>query len=355
MPVLEVPRGTKDLTAEWLTAALADVADGARVADLAAVRIGHGNIADSLRLVPRWDRPTPAPASVVAKVPSSEEVSRATGFATRTYELESAFYNELASTVWVNRPVCYKARYDAVEEGYVVLLEDLSPAEAGDQVAGCTPQDAASVMPELAALHAPRWGDPVLLELDWLDRPTPESMRGTAEFVPTLFPGFVDRYRMRLDPEVLAVSERLMGSLDHYLVDRPGPWTVLHGDFRVDNLLFGGPRVAVVDWQTVKIGPGLSDVSYFIGSAFLPDVRRDHEAELVRAYHRHLAAGGVELSWDDCWSAYRRYSFDGLVMGIAASMLVAQTARSDDMFMAMVDRHGRQALDLGAEEFLPGG
>ena len=84
----------------------------------------------------------------------------------------------------------------------------------------------------------------------------------------------------------------------------------------------------------------------------MPEDRQEHEVDLVRGYHRHLLTGGVELAWDDCWAAYRRYSFDGLVMGIAASMLVAQSERSDDMFMAMVNRHARQALDLGAEEFL---
>jgi hypothetical protein len=285
-------------------------------------------------------------------VPSSQEVSRVTGFATRTYELEAAFYNELAATVWVNRPLCYLAHYDLEEQRYVVLLEDMSPAQAGDQVSGCSPEDAASVMPELAALHAPRWGDPELLGVTWLDRPTPESMQNAAELIPTLFAGFVDRYRARLDSEVLALSERLMASLPTYLTNRPGPWTVVHGDFRLDNLLFGRPRVAVLDWQTVKIGPALSDVSYFVGSALLPEGRRDHEVELVRAYHGHLAAAGVDLAWGDCWEAYRRYSFDGLVMAIAASMLVAQNQRTDDMFMAMVDRHSRQALDLGAEEFL---
>jgi aminoglycoside phosphotransferase (APT) family kinase protein len=129
---------------------------------------------------------------------------------------------------------------------------------------------------------------------------------------------------------------------------------VVHGDFRLDNLLFGGPRVAVVDWQTVKIGPALSDVAYFIGSALLPEVRRDHEAALVRSYHHQLAEAGVTLPWDECWADYRRYPFDGLLMGIVASMLVARTPRGDDMFMAMVDRHGRQALDLGSAEFLAG-
>lgn len=352
MPVVTVPKGSRDLTSEWLTAALADVSDGARVTDLVATRVGNGNIADSVRLIPMWDRPTPNLPSLVAKVPSSEEVSRATGFATRTYELEAAFYNELAPTVWINRPACYLARFDPEDQAYVVLMEDLSPAEAGDQIAGCEPEDAAAVIPELAALHAPRWGDPTLLDLDWLGRPLQESVDGVVELTSMLFPGFVERYRERLEPGVEALCERLMKSLAGYLLDRPGEWTIVHGDFRLDNVLFGGPRVAVVDWQTIKIGPGLSDVSYFIGSALHPDDRRQAERDLVREYHHAMSVAGVHLSWTDCWTDYCRYSLDGLLMAIIASMLVARTARSDDMFMAMANRHGLQALDLDAADFL---
>lgn len=352
MRVVEVPEGAGDLTAEWLTAALAEVADGARVTSLTAQRIGLGNVADSIRLVPLWDRPTPAPSSLVAKVPAADPVSRAAGFSTRTYELEVAFYTQLAPTVWVNHPHCYLARFDPATKAYVVLLEDLAPAEAGDQIVGCRPPDAAAAVAELAALHAPRWGDPTLLDLAWLDRPSPESAAVTAQFVSTLFAGFVDRYRDRVEPDVMALSEVLMGCLEGYLADRPRPWSVLHGDFRLDNLLFGGPRVAVVDWQTVRIGSPLCDLSYFIGSALTPDARRAHEAALVDAYRRSLAGVGIEVGTAECWDGYRRFAFDGLIMAIAASMLVARTGRSDDMFMVMANRHGRQALDLGSAEFL---
>jgi hypothetical protein len=352
MPLLTVPRGLGDLTAEWLTAALAGVADGAQVSHLVASRIRNGNVADSARLVPAWNRPTAAPSSVVAKVPSSEPVKRATGFATGTYEREAAFYTAIADSVGVSRPMCYVAQYDLEHEGYVVVLEDLAPAQPADQVAGCSPDDAAAVMSELAALHAPRWGDPSLLDLAWLERPTPESVQSTVALVPTLFPGFVDRYRARLDPGVVALGERTMAGLERYLTDRPGPWTVTHGDLRLDNLLFGPPRVAVVDWQTVKAGPGLSDVAYFIGSGLLPEDRRDHEHRLVRAYHRQLTAAGVTLTWGDCWAGYRRYSLDGLIMAIAASMVGARSARRDDMFMALANRHARQARDLATEELL---
>src|SRR5579875_1471021 len=121
-----VPGSAGDLTAEWLTAALAEVSGGARATAVTAERIGLGNVADSLRLVPVWDRPTPAPSSLVAKVPSADPVSRAAGFSTRTYELEVAFYTQLAPTVWVNRPNCYLARFEPAAGAYVVLLEDLA-------------------------------------------------------------------------------------------------------------------------------------------------------------------------------------------------------------------------------------
>lgn len=352
MTVLSVPLGAADLTAGWISAALAEVSGGARVARVDPARIGLGNVADSYRLILEWDRPTTAPGSVIAKVPAADETSRAAGFATRTYELEVCFYSDLASSVWVNAPLCYLARFDAAAGAYVVLLEDLAPAEPGDQLAGCRPGDAAGAVAELAALHAPRWGDPSLLELAWLDRPSPDAAAGTAGFVASLFPGFLDRYRDRLEPGVQALAERLVAALPAYLADRPRPWTVQHGDFRLDNLLFGAPRVAVLDWQTVRIGPGLADLAYFIGSGLLPEDRRDAEKFLVASYRSALRHAGVELAPDECWDGYRRYAFDGLVMAIAASMLVARTARSDDMFMAMANRHGLQAIELGATEFL---
>jgi hypothetical protein len=352
MPVLTVPSRISDLTGEWLSAALASVADGAEVTDLFVVPIGEGVGANAVRLVPIWDRPTSAPASVVAKVPASEETSRRRGFATRTYELEVAFYSQLAPTVWVNRPVCYLAHYDLGRESYVVLLQDMAPAAAADQVPGCTPQDAASVMPELAALHAPHWDASGLLDIAWLERPGPEAAEVGAQLVAAWFPAFVDRYEARLDPVVLPLCERLLGALEPYLADRPGPWTGLHGDLRLENVLFGHPRVTVVDWQTVQIGPGLSDVACFIGSALPPDVRLAHELELVRTYHWQLATSGVDLAWDDCWDAYRRYSLDGLVSAIAATMRGAPSERSDDGWVATINRHAHQATDLGAEEFL---
>ena len=128
-----------------------------------------------------------------------------------------------------------------------------------------------------------------------------------------------------------------------------------HGDYRLDNLLFGqteASRPCVVDWQTVSLGAGLSDVSYFCGAGLQPEDRRA-ERVLVEEYHRQLVALGVEgYDWDQAWEDYRRYAFAGLLMAVGASMLVERTDRGDDMFMAMADRHASHALDLDSLELL---
>jgi hypothetical protein len=74
---------------------------------------------------------------------------------------------------------------------------------------------------------------------------------------------------------------------------------------------------------------------------------------MVRDYHDRLQAAGVRgYDWDRCWHDYRRGTWSGLVMAIAASMLVERTERGDEMFMAMAHRHARHALDLDAPAVL---
>ncbi|GAC1530282.1 MAG: phosphotransferase [Acidimicrobiales bacterium] len=351
---LHAPVGIDEVDERWLTAALASTSGGATAVAVTKTAVGNGNISASVKLGVTWDRECTAPSSFVIKVPTDAEESRAAAAATRTYEVEAGFYTDVADTVRVHRPRCYTSVHDPVTQGYAVLLEDMSPATAGDQLAGCSPDDAAAAIPELVALHAPRWADPSLLDVAWLGRPSDEGAMMVNELVTGVAPAFLERYADRLDDDVVALVERFMPRVGRYLLDRPAPWTLLHGDFRLDNLLFGGDRVVVLDWQTISLGTALSDVAYFVGASLLPPQRREHERTLVEDYRRRLGAEGIVLDATACWDDYRRHSFSGLVMAIIASMLVARTPRSDDMFMAMAQRHGRQALDLGAESLLGG-
>jgi hypothetical protein len=351
----------EQVTGPWLTDVLrhAGVLDDGAVVSFVCEVVGTGQMADSFRLTPRYDADVPgAPSSVVGKFTAADVTSRATGIAMRTSEVEVRFYQQVASTVGVRTPRCYHADVNPATAEFVLILEDMTPARAGDQVVGCSVAEAALALTELAALHAPRWGDPSLETLEWLNRRTAESNDVGTTLMPVLFEGFAARYGDVLDEPVLDVGRGLMDGIGGYLRHQPRPWTVQHADYRLDNLLFGtsegGPPLAVVDWQTVTLGPGVADVSYFLGAGPSVDDRRRHEERLVREYHDALVAGGVRgYSFDDCFTDYRRYAYAGYLMAVGASMMVERTARGDEMFLAMARRHAVQIVDLRSHELIP--
>jgi hypothetical protein len=351
----------ESVTAPWLTQVLhrAGVLDHGEVVAFETEVVGTGQMADSVRLRLRYDGDAAgAPASVVGKFTAADETSRSTGIAMRTSEVEVRFYQQVASTVGVRTPRCYDADVDPTTAEFVLILEDMAPARPGDQVAGCSVDEAALALTELAALHAPRWGDPTLDRLEWLNRRSDESNGAGAALLPVLFEGFVARYGDLLDDPVLDVGRRLMPHIGAYLHHQGRPWTVQHADYRLDNLLFGtsagAAALSVVDWQTAVLGPGAADVSYFLGAGPSVDDRRRHEENLVRAYHAALVAGGVgDYTFDACFTDYRRYAYAGYLMAVGASMMVERTARGDDMFLAMARGHAVQIIDLESHELIP--
>jgi aminoglycoside/choline kinase family phosphotransferase len=356
-PIADTPDA---LTPEWLSAALRSsgrLATGA-IVGVERCPVGTGQMSDSLRLTLRYDdKVIDAPATMIAKLPAADGTSRATALALRNYENEVRFYQLLAPDLPVRTPTVYYADIDVDTASFVLLLEDMAPAEQGDQLRGCSADAAEVAVHELVRLHAPRWGDPTLEELDWLHRDRAAQRQFLLTFLPGAWDGFRSRYDAHLDGDVLVAGGALFGSLDTYLAAATTPWTVVHGDYRLDNLLFdprpGGVPVTVVDWQTCTHGPALQDVAYFIGAAMPAPVRRGVEADLVRAYHRELVAAGVpDYGWDRCWHDYRRGTWSGLIMAVAASMLVERTARGDEMFLTMAARHARHALDLDAVDLL---
>jgi aminoglycoside/choline kinase family phosphotransferase len=290
---------------------------------------------------------------VIAKLPAADPSSRATAMALRNYEIEVRFYQQLAPELPVRTPRVHYADIEVATASFVLLLEDLAPSQPGDQLAGCSLDHAVVAVDELVKLHAPRWDDPSLDELEWLHRDPEASRMFMAGLLPNLWAGFRDRYEDRLGPDVHEAGDALFDALEQYLDADTTPWTVTHGDYRLDNLLFDDGSVAVVDWQTCAHGPALGDVAYFIGAGLLPDDRRAHEQDLVRRYHDGIVAAGVRnYDWDRCWYDYRRGTWGGLIMAIAASMLVERTERGDEMFMVMAHRHARHVLDLDAVRLL---
>ena len=290
---------------------------------------------------------------MVAKLPAASETSRNTAKLLRSYENEIRFYQEVAPDLPMRTPDVFFADIDVESASFVLLLEDLAPARPGDQLAGCSPELAKIAVDELVKLHAPHWGDPYLASLEWLHRDRAANRALLMTLLPGLWESFRTRYASDINHDIRHAGDDLFAHLEEYLLADSEPWSIVHGDYRLDNLLFdpapGGAGVAVVDWQTCTHGPALQDVAYFIGASLTVLERRVVEETLVRDYHEGLLAAGVrDYDWGRCWHDYRRGAWAGLIMAIAASNLVERTDRGDQMFLTMATRHARHALDLDA-------
>jgi aminoglycoside phosphotransferase (APT) family kinase protein len=172
-------------------------------------------------------------------------------------------------------------------------------------------------------------------------------------------PGFLERYAAKLASDEIAIIERVAQSGDAPFQTLQSPFSLIHIDYRLDNLLIDQrtqpSKITVVDWQSITLGSPLHDVAYFLGAGLIPDHRRSVEEGIVRAYHAALNATGIDdYAWDRCWKDYRRGAFAGFTVTVIASMLVQQTDRGDAMFTTMARRHARHAIDLDAREFLDG-
>jgi aminoglycoside phosphotransferase (APT) family kinase protein len=168
--------------------------------------------------------------------------------------------------------------------------------------------------------------------------------------LPILYDQFVERYRDDLDPGVVETVTRLRSAIGG--AEPPRPYTVVHSDFRADNLVFegGGGRVpiATVDWQTVTYGVAATDLAFVIGTSLGRDERREHEAALVERYHRALLDGGVTgYDAERCWADYRRWACYGVMFLVPSTVLVERTERGDAMFLTAITRAHEQMADLG--------
>ncbi len=343
----------QDIDDAWLAAAL-----GTEATPTVQQRsIGTGQVGENVRFELGWPSGSTGhggstlPTSVVGKFPSLDETSRATAAATGSYVKEVGFYRDLQTAVSIRTPHLHRLEEDLAENAFLLLMEDISPAEQGDQIAGCSVEEAALAVSAIAGLHGPVWGVPPV-GLDWLPPRTAERGSELGGLYGMLVPGFVERYADRLTPDVRDLAVGFAERLPQWFTSFRTPHTLVHGDYRLDNLLFGtspaAPPITVVDWQTVSVGHGPADVAYFVGAGLLPDLRRAVERDLFGRYVAELDAHGVATAplLGDLWHDYRLGSASGLVMAVIASMIVGQTDRGDEMFCVMAERHADQMASL---------
>ena len=243
-------------------------------------------------------------------------------FPPEMYLTECRFYRDLAPELAIETPSVYALEVDESTGAFVLLMEDLAGrgARLGIATDPVSPDEVASVLETLAALHAPNWESARLRsDLRWLELPT------TSAFVdfwrqsgPRLARRHLERgHRAEVVGDRGWVHDRVwtaFSELQSHIAESPR--TVLHGDVHVGNVYFvpdgsGG----VLDWQLMLQGSWSVDVAYLLMTALDAGERAAHERDLLRFYLRELAARGVDAPAEDqAWDLYRQNAVWGVVM-----------------------------------------
>ncbi len=333
------------MTATWLSQAL-----GRQVTAVAAERIGTGQTGAAYRLA---IDSTDGPLTLVAKVGAGDASARRR--VRNGYRSEVGFYRDIASTVEVATPRCWYGAITADSLAFTLLLDDLAPRRPGVQAAGCTIGQARLAVSNLAALHAGRWNDESVFDLSFLTRPTAAGAEYVGSMVAAATETFVARFAAELDGTDVDTLRTAAAVMTRWHQARPFPFSVLHGDYRLDNLLFdpAGADVVAVDWQTLAVGPPMRDLAYFLGTSLSVDDRRAAERGLVTDYHEALCARGVSgYDAGRCFDDYRLGQLQGpmiTTMGCAFATGDRSVA-ADEMFLAMARRSCAAIRDLDSLE-----
>ena len=336
----------RSITPAWITQVLGRTGQDVSVTGLRFESMGTGQMGRSYRFY--LDHQGAAPRTMVVKLAGGELGDREKvkfGF-----EKEIGFYRQFAQIVNMEIPRCWHHAISKDHRIFTLVLDDLAPA--GVQVDGCTLSQGADAVRNLASLHGPTWNDASLFKhASWL-MPLDTS---SSAFLGDLLIGTTEDFIRRFSEQLSTVDvDTLRGSAlrtGAWGTLRPSPYSLIHGDYRLDNLLFdpNGGRVFAVDWQTLSIGPPARDLAYVMATSLRVEDRRARERELVNEYHDSLAKLGViDLDLAQCFDDYRLGMLQGPMITVFGCMY-ASASRSrlaDDMFLVMARRSCSAVRDL---------
>ena len=337
-----IPIHPDEITSGWLS----DLLD-TEIEQVTWQPIGTGQVGDSVRFALEGPQVGhDAPGTLAGKFPSSDATSRQTAGMFGLYRKEVLFYREIAPLLEVRVPQVHFAATSADGQEFCLIFEDLGPARQGNQIAGCSIEDARHAIMQAAAIHAPSWGRSEIIEADWIV-PSPAVSEQVALMYPQAHGLFRERYKGILEAEFMAVCDQFAEVNAIARPDSCPPPCLPHGDVRLDNLLFdirgGEEPIAVLDWQTLTPGNAMTDVGYFMGCG-IGQLGLDHEDELLDLYFSEMKRRGVGLSREEAYGDYRRGILHGLSTAVFSAAFVQRTERGDANFLSMA--RGACALAL---------
>jgi len=345
----QLPNTFEDITLDWFRSTVASSVTSIHVEPLDPSK---GLIGDLARVHAQHDTST-GPASYIVKLPAANPGSREIGMMLNAYGREVLFYQQLAPRLArLQLPTCYYAAADAPSQRWVVVLQDC-PADEFDFLAGATQLQAEAAVDALAEFHASGWQRP---PIEWMPGFDAGGVCGLQPLWLKNLPAFLERYNDVIPGEtgqwVTRFAPHLADWSTHAATE---PLTIVHADYRLDNLLFNDGSVTMIDWQTAMRAPAAMDLSCFISTSLTVPNRRNVEDHLIARYLARLNGAGITVGHE--W--FRRSYNENLLwwMGQFANNL-AHLAPGDDRVQtaltAMVERVYTAAADRDVGRLLTG-
>ena len=264
------------------------------------------------------------------KLPSLSLRAKAITTLPRLLPTEIRFYNELADLIPLTIPKTI-AGLSRFGRGSTLVMSDVSeygaiPGKAGDALDSA---QALLVAEKLALFHA------AFMEkakqdrsLRWLAGPVRrlEDFLGSALAVPLMKRGLrLSEYNIPPDLHQPALHyARYRKQMMRYL-STPEP-TLLHHDCHPGNLFWHNGQPGFLDWQMVRIGEGVSDLSYFMATALLPETRRGCEVEVLQHYLETMRSNSsFKSGFKPLYNRYRvhlAYPFEAMTLSLAVGGLM---------------------------------
>ncbi|MCL0028807.1 ecdysteroid 22-kinase family protein [Dehalococcoidia bacterium] len=361
MTELWIPRTPSDITTNWLSWALCTTGaiQQSNVTDVSAetIPVGEGFTSELARLNLVYESPDDNdPVSMIAKFPSKYRPTRSLLNRLGVYEREVRFYQKLASGLPLNAPRPYFTVWNNQSQESLLLLEDLSCLRVVDQLIGCAQEDAQLAVNDLARFHANFWNSAGLADMSWAPRwdmgaeifqtTYPILWRRLLQNMAESLPPAMSDLGEIIGPHITAIKRRLA---------RP-PATLVHGDFRLDNMFFNSQtrRISVVDWQGVRLGRGTYDLAYFTATSLTSNMRRRWQDKLIGLYHDKLLEYGVTgYTLEEC---HEDHSYSLLDMLSFVTLVVAtfdfKNERRTQIAIAIVRRLADALAEVDAERLL---
>lgn len=340
-----IPTSWDDVSAEWMTRALANRFRGSRVGQVSILLRDDGTNRRA-RLGLTYSSGTGPPTVFVkaeSDVPGRREIHARNG---NLFNEPLLFRSGVQLPL--EHPLAYASMVDEPGLDYMIVMEDLLArgADPRDATRPLTVEEVANGLHGLARLHSRYWEEvehdgalswvqPFLPTEGWL-----EPMRAAiARAIERSGDAIPEAVRRLTDTQLIEVWIQSISSLS------TGPQTLLHGDPHIGNTyVLPNGEIGFLDWQVVRRGCWAHDVGYFLQSALTTTDRRAFERELVEEYRSALDVPASQRpSGEEAWLRYRTSAVHGLAIWL---ITVLSKVHAHERSLALVRRYAAAFADL---------